>query len=43
MSNKLFQDVIQQMKGTSNRIIGVIDDSGVIISCSDLKKNWNLQ
>ncbi len=38
MSNKLFQDVIQQMKGTVDRAIGVIDDTGVIISCSDLKK-----
>ena len=38
MSNRLFQGVIYQMKDAFDRIIGVIDENGVIISCSDLGK-----
>ena len=36
MSNKLFQGVIHQMKDAIDRVIGVIDENGVIISCSEL-------
>ena len=36
MSNKLFQSIIHQMKDTINRDIGVMDDSGTIIACSQL-------
>ena len=36
MSNRLFQGVIYQMKEAFDRIIGVIDENGVVISCSDL-------
>ena len=36
MSNRLFQNVIQQMKGAIDRNIGVIDENGVIAACSDL-------
>lgn len=36
MSNKLFQGVIHQMKDAVDRVIGVIDENGVIISCSEL-------
>lgn len=38
MSNRLFQGVIHQMKDTVDRTIGVIDENGVIISCSELVK-----
>ena len=38
MSNKLFQGVIHQMKDKINRVIGVVDERGSIISCSELPK-----
>ena len=38
MSNRLFQSVIYQMKDAVERVIGVIDENGVIISCSELGK-----
>lgn len=38
MSNRLFQGVIHQMKDAVGRTIGVIDDAGVIIACSELGK-----
>ena len=38
MSNRLFQGIIQQMKDSIDRVIGVIDENGVVISCSELGK-----
>ena len=38
MSNRLFQSVIHQMKDAVDRVIGVIDDNGVVIACSELVK-----
>jgi len=38
MSNRLFQGIIHQMKDAVDRVIGVIDENGVIISCSVLVK-----
>ena len=38
MSNRLFQGVIHQMKDAVDRVIGVLDENGIIISCSDLAK-----
>jgi carbohydrate diacid regulator len=38
MSNRLFQSIIHQMKDTLDRVIGVIDDNGAVISCSELQK-----
>ncbi len=38
MSNRLFQGIIHQMTDTVDRTIGVIDDTGVIIACSELVK-----
>ncbi len=38
MSNRLFQGIIHQMKDAIDRVIGVIDENGVIISCSELVK-----
>ena len=36
MSNRLFQSVIHQMKDAIDRPIGVIDETGTIIACSEL-------
>ncbi len=36
MSNRLFQGVIHQMKDAIDRAIGVIDDTSVVIACSEL-------
>ncbi len=38
MSNRLFQGVIHQMRGAIDRTIGIIDETGTIISCSELGK-----
>ena len=38
MSNRLFQGIVHQMKDTVNRVIGVIDENGTIIACSDLTR-----
>ena len=38
MSNRLFQSVIQQMKGAIDRNIGVIDENGVVVACSELSR-----
>lgn len=35
MSNKLFQNVVQRMRGATERVLGVIDDMGVVVACSD--------
>ncbi len=35
MSNKLFKDVISQMKGSVDRVIGVIDSNANVIACSN--------
>ena len=36
MSNRLFQGVIHQMKDAIDRVIGVIDENGSIVACSEL-------
>lgn len=38
MSNRVFQGIIHQMKDAVDRVIGVIDENGVVISCSELGK-----
>ena len=38
MSNRLFQGIVHQMRDCIDRVIGVVDDSAAIISCSDLTK-----
>ena len=43
MSNRLFQGVIYQMKDAFDRVIGVIDENSVIISCSDLGKMGDIR
>ena len=36
MSNRLFQGIVYQMRDAVDRVIGVIDESGIVIACSDL-------
>ena len=36
MSNRLFQGVVHQMRDVVDRTIGIIDESGAVIACSDL-------
>ena len=36
MSNRLFQGVIHQMRDVVERTIGIVDEAGAVISCSDL-------
>jgi len=38
MSNRLFQSIVHQMRDAVDRVIGVIDENGYIISCSDLSR-----
>ena len=38
MSNRLFQGIVYQMRDAVDRVIGVIDEGGVVIACSDLVK-----
>ena len=43
MSNNVFQGVIQQLKETSDRVFGVIDNEGVVVSCTEtdfLGERW---
>ncbi len=37
MANRLFQGIIHQMTDTVDRTIGVIDETGAIIACSELQ------
>ncbi len=37
MSNRLFQSLVYQMTDAIDRIIGVIDENGVVIACSELE------
>ena len=38
MSNRLYQTIIHQMRDIVGRTIGVIDENGIVIACSDLGK-----
>ena len=38
MSGRVFQGVIHQMKDAIGRTIGVLDENGAVIACSDLMK-----
>ena len=38
MANRLFQNVIHQMRTAVDRVIGVIDENGTVIACSELVK-----
>ena len=36
MSGRIFQNVVLQIKEATDRVVGVIDAEGTVISCSDL-------
>ena len=36
MSNSVFQNVIVQLRDISDRVFGVIDSEGCVVSCTDL-------
>ncbi|MBP1559106.1 MAG: helix-turn-helix domain-containing protein [Oscillospiraceae bacterium] len=38
MSNRLFQGLVHQMRDCIDRVIGVVDETGTIIACSDLSR-----
>ena len=38
MSNRLFQNVVHQMRDVLGRTVGVIDENGIVIACSDITK-----
>ena len=38
MQNRIFQSVVVQLSEATGRIVGVVDESGTIVSCSDLGK-----
>jgi carbohydrate diacid regulator len=38
MSTRLFQGVIHQMKDAVDRVIGVMDENGSVVACSELEK-----
>ena len=38
MSNRMFQGVIFQMKDTIGRVVGVTDEMGVVVACSELSR-----
>ena len=42
MSNRLFQGVIHQLRDAIGKHIGIIDEAGTIISCSELGKIGDL-
>ena len=44
MSNSVFQSVIVQLKDVSDRVFGVIDTEGCVVSCTDMSllgERWN--
>ncbi len=38
MSNRLFQSVLHQMKDAVGRTIGVVDEGGTVVSCTELSR-----
>ena len=38
MSNRLYQNIIHQMRDVVGRTVGVIDENGIVIACSDVAK-----
>ena len=38
MANRLFQGIIHQMTDAVDRTLGVIDETGTVIACSELVK-----
>ena len=38
MANRVFQNVVYQMKDAVGRVLGVVDETGTVVSCSDLEQ-----
>ena len=38
MSNRFFQGVVYQLKDSINKTVGVLDENGIVVACSDLIK-----
>ena len=38
MSNRLFQNLVHQMRDTIDTTMGVVDETATIVACSDLSK-----
>ncbi len=36
MANRVFQSVVYQMKDAIDRVVGVVDETGIVIACSEL-------
>ena len=36
MANRVFQNVVYQMKNAIDRVVGVVDETGAVIACSEL-------
>ena len=36
MANRVFQNVVYQMKDAIDRVVGVVDETGAVISCPEL-------
>ena len=36
MANRVFQNVVYQMKDAVDRVVGVVDETGTVIACSEL-------
>ena len=36
MANRVFQNVVYQMKDAIDRVVGVVDETGAVIACSEL-------
>ena len=36
MANRVFQNVVYQMRDAIDRVVGVVDETGAVIACSEL-------
>lgn len=43
MASRLFQSIVAQMQNTVGRSIGVLDDTGTVIACSDLTRMGRIE
>ena len=41
MSSRIFQSVIMQMRDATDRCLGVVDDAGMVVACSELSMMGN--
>ena len=39
MANRVFQNVVYQMKDAIDRVVGVVDETGAVIACSELGRS----